>query len=54
MKEIDFINDRINHKEVEIPSYLYKYRPFDEYKIALIANNNDNYDTATRAVCLAK
>ena len=39
MKEIDFINDRMNHKEVEIPSYLYKYRPFDEYTFEMLDNN---------------
>ena len=39
MKEIDFINDRINQKEVVIPSYLYKYRPFDEYTFEMLDNN---------------
>ena len=31
MKEIDFINARMTQKEVSIPHFLYKYRPFDEY-----------------------
>ena len=39
MKEIDFINDRINQKNVFVPSFLYKYRPFDDYTYEMLENN---------------
>lgn len=31
MKEIDIINAKINKKGIDIPQFLYKYRPFDEF-----------------------
>ena len=36
MKEIDFINDRISGKKVEVPSLLYKYRPYDKYTFDML------------------
>ena len=36
MKEIDLINAKINRKDIPIPSFLYKYRPFDEYTFDML------------------
>lgn len=36
MKEIDLINAKINRKDIPIPSYLYKYRPFDEHTFDML------------------
>ena len=38
MKEIDFINDKMNRKDVSAPSFLYKYRPFDEFTFDMLDN----------------
>lgn len=31
MEEIDFINAKMNKQDVQVPRFLYKYRPFDEF-----------------------
>ncbi|MDE6586099.1 MAG: DUF2971 domain-containing protein [Clostridia bacterium] len=31
MKEIDFINAKMNKQDVQVPHFLYKYRSFDEF-----------------------
>lgn len=38
MKEIDFINDKMNRKDVAAPSFLYKYRPFDGFTFDMLDN----------------
>ena len=38
MKEIDFINAKLNRKDVPVPSFLYKYRPFDKHAIDMLEN----------------
>lgn len=39
MKEIDFINAKINKNDVSVPKYLYKYRPFDAFAIDMLENH---------------
>ena len=36
MKEIEFINNRMSGKKVEVPQFLYKYRPFDEFAFDML------------------
>ena len=36
MKEIDFINAKMNRKDAPIPQFLYKYRPFDEFTFDML------------------
>lgn len=36
MKEIDYINAKMNKKEAPIPQFLYKYRPFDEHTFDML------------------
>ena len=38
MKEIDIINAKINRKDVPIPLFLYKYRPFDDFTFDMLEN----------------
>ncbi len=39
MNAIDFINERFNKKDVAVPQFLYKYRPFDEHTYDMLSNN---------------
>ncbi len=41
MKEIEFINARINKQDVPVPQFLYKYRPFDKFTFDLLDNAYD-------------
>ena len=36
MKEIDLINAKMNRRDIPIPSFLYKYRPFDEHTFDML------------------
>lgn len=36
MKEIDFINAKMNREDAPIPQFLYKYRPFDEFTFDML------------------
>ena len=36
MKEIDLINAKINRKDIPIPSFLFKYSPFEEYTFDML------------------
>ncbi len=36
MKEIDFINAKMNKQNVTTPQFLYKYRPFDEHTFDML------------------
>lgn len=38
MKEIDFINAKMNRQDVNVPRFLYKYRPFDEHTFDMLDN----------------
>lgn len=38
MKEIDFINAKMNRQNVSMPQFLYKYRPFDEFTFDMLDN----------------
>lgn len=38
MKEIEIINAKMNRRDVSIPSFLYKYRPFDEHTFDMLEN----------------
>lgn len=38
MKEIDFINAKMNRQNVTTPQFLYKYRPFDEHTFDMLDN----------------
>lgn len=38
MKEIDFINAKMNRQNVPTPQFLYKYRPFDEFTFDMLDN----------------
>lgn len=38
MKEIDFINAKMNRKGAATPQFLYKYRPFDEFTFDMLEN----------------
>ena len=48
MKEIDFINDKMNRKDVTAPSFLYKYRQFDEFTFDMLDNEYVYLCTAGR------
>lgn len=37
-KELQFLNNKIDKKNIEYPKYLYKYRPFDEYTFDMLEN----------------
>ena len=36
MKEIDFINAKMNKQDVPVPQFLYKYRPFDGFALDML------------------
>lgn len=36
MNEIDYINTKLNRKDVDIPKFLYKYRPFDSFTFDML------------------
>ncbi len=38
MKEIEFINAKLNREQVQVPKFLYKYRPFDKYTFDMFDN----------------
>ena len=38
MKEVEFINAKLNRKPIKVPQYLYKYRPFDKYTFDMLDN----------------
>ena len=38
MKEIDFINAKMNRQNVSMPQFLYKYRPFDKFTFNMLDN----------------
>ena len=38
MKEIDFINAKMNRQNVPTPQFLYKYRPFDRFTFDMLDN----------------
>lgn len=38
MKEIDFINAKMNRQNVQAPQFLYKYRPFDGFAFDMLDN----------------
>ena len=38
MDKVDFINEKINKKEVAFPRYSYKYRPFDSIALDMLDN----------------
>lgn len=38
MKEIDFINAKMNKQDVPVPQFLYKYRPFDGFALDMLEN----------------
>lgn len=38
MKEIDFINAKMNRQDAPMPQFLYKYRPFDEFTFDMLDN----------------
>ena len=38
LKEIDYINAKINKKDVQEPQFLYKYRTFDAFTFDMFAN----------------
>lgn len=38
MKEIDFINAKMNKEKAPVPQYLYKYRPFDIFTLDMLEN----------------
>lgn len=38
MKDIDFINAKMNRTDAPVPQFLYKYRPFDEFTFDMLDN----------------
>ena len=36
MKEIDFINAKMNKQDAPVPQFLYKYRPFDGFALDML------------------
>lgn len=38
MKQIDFINAKMNKQKISVPQYLYKYRPFDNFTFDMLEN----------------
>lgn len=36
MKEIDFINAKMNKQNAPVPQFLYKYRPFDDFALDML------------------
>ena len=36
MKEIDYINAKMNKQEAPVPQFLYKYRPFDDFALDML------------------
>ena len=38
MKEIDFINAKMNEQNAPTPQFLYKYRPFDRFTFDMLDN----------------
>lgn len=38
MKEIDFINAKMNRQNVPTPQFLYKYRSFDRFTFDMLDN----------------
>lgn len=38
MNEIDYINSKLHRKNVAIPKFLYKYRPFDSFTFDMLDN----------------
>ena len=39
MNGIDIINAKINKKDIRVPSFLYKYRRFDEHTFDMLENH---------------
>lgn len=36
MKEIDYINAKMNKQDAPVPQFLYKYRPFDSFALDML------------------